>query len=106
LRRAKYPLSEEEVLSDMRTGMLFADEDGFLVLGGKHRCLHVVHCYVRPGNTVLFDKFEKITDETARYFGCKAILFTTMRPKGLGRILGPRGYKPAGAVIFRKEVKP
>lgn len=106
IRRAKYPLTEEEVLSDMQTGMLFSDEDGFLVLGGQHRCLHVIHCYVRPGNRELFDRFISVTNETAKYFGCQAILFTTARPEAFKKVLGPQGYKPTKAVIFKKEVIP
>lgn len=106
INRLKYLIPPSEVIADMQNGMLFQDEDGFLVLGGDHQCLHVVHCYVRPGNQELFKKFIKITEETARYFGCRAILFTTVRPRAFGKLLAPHGYKPTEAVIFKKEVLP
>lgn len=105
VRRAKYPVTTvQEVGEDMHRGMTFTDPDGFLVLARNYDELHVVHCYVRPGKPGLFKRFITITEEAARYFNCRAVLFTTMRPKGMGNVLGPHGYRPLPAVIFVKEV--
>ena len=105
IKRAKWPLTVDEVLADMIRGITFHKEEGFLVLSRDNKDLHVVHCYVRPGAEKLFDEFIAITDETARYLNCRAVLFTTMRPRGFSKALGKHGYKSTPAVIFQKEVQ-
>ena len=105
VRRAKYPtLTIEKVVEDIKNGLRVILDDGFLVLSVSQDELHVVHCYVKPGKAELFKTFIDITDKAARHFKCRVILFTTVRPKGMGAILGPYGYKPIPAVIFGREV--
>lgn len=104
IKRAKYPMTQEEVLSDMKTGMCFVEDEGFLVLGGHYKNLHVIHGYIKPGNKELFKKFIKITTITAKFFGCDSILFTTMRSKGFTKLMAREGCYPMEAVIFKKAV--
>lgn len=105
IKRSKVPLiTTEKVLSDMQQGMTFVDKDGFLVINRNDNELYVAHCYAKPGNKKLFRIFINITDELARHFKCRAILFATMRPKGFNEVLNPFGYKPTNYVVFRKEL--
>ena len=66
--------------------------------------LHVVHCYVVPGEKQLFKDFINIAEITARQFNCRVVVFSTMRPKGFNKLLGPEGYKPV-ATVFGKEIR-
>lgn len=115
INRAEYPMTPEEVLDDMqmaqKAGVLFVDPDGFLVLGFSRvprpeipTDLFVVHGYVRPGNKTLVQKWIDITKATAEYYNCRAILFTTMRPKGFERLLKKYDCRPIPATIFKKRV--
>lgn len=113
--RAGYPMTAEEVIDDMQqaqqAGMLFTDPDGFFVLSLSREPgrdipvdLFVVHGYVRAGNKALVQKWIDITKATAAYYNCRAVLFTTMRPKGFERLLKNYDCKPMQAMIFRREM--
>lgn len=115
ISRAEYPMTREEVIDDMQmaqqTGTLFIDPEGFFVLGfsrtpgrGIPVDLFVIHGYVRPGNKALVQKWIDITKATAEYYNCRAVLFTTMRPKGFERLLKKYDCKPVPATIFRREM--
>jgi hypothetical protein len=103
IKRSKCRYSVEQVKEDLNNGFRLITDKGFLSMTIDGDELHVVHAYVVPGEAQLFQDFIKIAEITARQFNCRVVIFSTMRPKGFSKLLGPHGYKPV-ATVFGKEV--